>query len=106
MTRGRCETPLNDEKLLRWRTDFHKALSNPIRLQIVESLLKGERCQCEIFPEIGLSQSSVSAYLSQLVRAGILNVRRDGTRKLYSIATPRIFGVLASMHDLATETLA
>ena len=103
---GRCEIPLNDEKLLKWRTEFHKALSNPIRLQIVESLLKGERCQCEIFPEIGLSQSSVSAYLSQLVRAGILNVRRDGTRKLYSIATPRILGMLASMHDLATETLA
>ncbi len=106
MKRGRCKTPLNDEKLLRWRTDFHKALSNPIRLQIVESLLKGEKCQCEIFPEIGLSQSSVSAYLSQLVRAGILNVRRDGIRKLYSIATPRIFRVLASIHDLAAETLA
>lgn len=81
---------MSTDREMEWRVQFHKALSNPVRLRIVEFLADGEQCQCEIFPEIGLSQSTVSAYLTQLVRAGILRVRRDGTRKLYSLSNQRV----------------
>ncbi|NHJ14530.1 MAG: ArsR family transcriptional regulator [Candidatus Thorarchaeota archaeon] len=79
-----------DDSQITWRLEFHKALSNPVRLKIVDFLMQGEQCQCDIFPYIGLAQSTVSAYLAQLVRAGILRFRRDGTRKLYSIAGSEI----------------
>ena len=86
---------------------FHKALSNPVRIQIIDLLMDGEKCQCEIFPEIGLSQSTVSAYLSQLVRAHILTVRRDGTRKMYRISDSSIVTLIKNtkrtaqkLHDL------
>lgn len=88
-----------------WRENFHKALSNVIRLEIVDFLLDGEQCQCEIFPKIGLSQSTVSAYLSQLVRAGILKVRKDGTRKMYSIADSHIVRMIKAIRDLAIEKI-
>jgi len=81
---------MSTDREMEWRVQFHKALSNPVRLRIVEFLAGGEQCQCEIFPEIGLSQSTLSAYLTQLVRAGILKVRRDGTRKLYSLSDKRV----------------
>jgi len=94
---------LNEETDLKWRTEFHKALSNPVRLQIVEMVLDGEMCQCDIFPAIGHSQSTISLYLSQLVRSGILTVRRDGTRKLYSVSHPGIVKTLDIMRHLATQ---
>jgi DNA-binding transcriptional ArsR family regulator len=94
---------MSEEADLMWRTEFHKALSNPVRLQIVELVLDGEMCQCDIFPAIGHSQSTVSLYLSQLVRSGILTVRRDGTRKLYSISNPGILKALDIMRHLATQ---
>jgi len=94
---------VNEEKLLKWRVEFHKSLSNPVRLQIVEMLLDGEMCQCDVFPVIGHSQSTISSYLTQLVRSGILAVRRDGTRKLYSISHPEIVKTMDIMRHLATQ---
>ncbi|MBS3794773.1 MAG: winged helix-turn-helix transcriptional regulator [Candidatus Thorarchaeota archaeon] len=91
---------VSDDKLLKWQVEFHKALSNPIRLQIVEDLLEGEECQCEMFPRIGLTQSTVSAYLSQLVDAGILESRREGRRKLYSIASNDMADLIRKIREL------
>ncbi|MHA1740581.1 MAG: ArsR/SmtB family transcription factor [Candidatus Thorarchaeota archaeon] len=90
-----------DKKVLERCVQFHKALSNPVRLRIVEELLQRELCQCEIFPKIGLAQSTLSSYLSQLVRVGILAERRDGQRKLYRIANERI----ANLLELTKKTL-
>ncbi|MFW9920066.1 MAG: ArsR/SmtB family transcription factor [Candidatus Thorarchaeota archaeon] len=91
------------EKSITWRSEFHKALSNPVRLQIVDFLTDGEQCQCDIFPKIGLSQSTVSAYLTQLVKAGILSVRRDGTRKLYRISDSNLLKMIQQIRKMAAE---
>jgi len=91
-----------DKKMI-WRLEFHKALANPERLQIVDFLCEGEQCQCEIFPKFGLAQSTVSAYLNKMVRAGILKFRRDGTRKLYSIASSDIKKLVEKLRGIATD---
>ena len=96
------EVEMTSDKTNLWRVEFHKALSNPVRLEIVDTLIDGEMCQCEIFPKIGLSQSTVSAYLTQLVRSGILRVRRDGTRKLYSIGNPQVVEVIKQIRALVS----
>ncbi len=86
-----------------WITEFHKALGNQVRLQIVDFLMDGEQCQCEIFPKFGLAQSTVSAYLSKMVKAGILSFRKDGTRKMYSIANPNIKKIVHKIRTIAEE---
>ena len=86
-----------------WRLEFHKALGNQVRLQIVDFLSEGEQCQCDIFPKFGLAQSTVSAYLTKMVKAGILNFRRDGTRKMYSIASPEIKKTVSRIRSLAEK---
>ncbi len=96
---------MTKEKTLEWRSDFHKALSNPERLKIVDFLLDGEQCQCDIFPYMGLSQSTVSAYLTQLVKADILTVRRDGTRKLYSIKDVKLKKMIEQIRNMADEMI-
>ena len=87
-----------------WRLEFHKALGNPVRLQIVDFLLQGEQCQCDIFPHIGLAQSTVSAYLTKMVKAGVLRVRKDGTRKLYSIAGPDAKKIIERVRALSEKS--
>ena len=94
---------MTNDSLDEWRLDFHKALGNPIRLQIVDFLIDGEQCQCDIFPKFGLAQSTVSAYLTKMVKAGILNIRKDGTRKLYSIASPDIIKIIEKIRTVADK---
>ncbi len=40
--------------------DLLKALADPLRLQIIESLSSGEKCVCDLIQEIGLAQSKIS----------------------------------------------
>jgi len=94
---------MTNERLDDWRLDFHKALGNPVRLQIVDFLMDGEQCQCDIFPRFGLAQSTVSAYLTKMVKAGILNYRKDRTRKLYSIASPDITKIVEKIRTIAEK---
>lgn len=71
-----------------------KALSDETRLNIVEFLLDGEKCVCEIFPRVKRTQSTVSIQLSTLEDAGILESRRDGKRMYYRIKDARVRGIL------------
>ena len=57
----------------------------------------------DIFPYMGLSQSTVSAYLTQMVKADVLNFRRDGTRKLYSIKNAKLRKMIEQIRQLAEE---
>ncbi len=94
-----------DNKEINRCVEFHKALSNPVRLQIVEVLLEGELCQCEIAPRIGVAQSTISSYLSQLVRAGVLSERREGQRKMYWISSKKIADLLIRTRKVLAEEL-
>jgi len=69
---------------------FLKALSDETRLKIVEFLLDGERCVCEIFPHVKRTQSTVSIQLGKLENAGILKSRRDGKKMFYRIKDDRV----------------
>jgi ArsR family transcriptional regulator len=66
-----------------------KALCNPTRAQIIEFLLGGERCVCEMTGPLDLSQPLVSHHLGLLRQAGIVNVRDEGARTYYSINSER-----------------
>ena len=68
---------------------FFKALSNPTRAQIIEFLLGGERCVCEMTGPLDLSQPLVSHHLALLRDAGLITMRNEGTRSYYSIAWER-----------------
>lgn len=64
---------------------FFKAFCNPIRAQIIEFLLSGERCVCEMTGPLDQSQPLVSHHLALLRNAGLLRLRNEGTRTYYSI---------------------
>jgi ArsR family transcriptional regulator len=66
-----------------------KALCHPTRAQIIEFLLSGERCVCEMTGPLDLSQPLVSHHLGLLREAGVVNVRDQGARTYYSVNRER-----------------
>lgn len=67
------------------------ALADDTRLQILQMIAeKGEMRSQEIMEAIGLSQPSVSRYLSQLTAAGYLQERRANGAKAYVLSKDRI----------------
>lgn len=64
-----------------------KALADPHRVRIVNLLANadGPVCVCDITPELGLSQPTVSFHLKRLVTAGLLGRERRGVWAYYSI---------------------
>ena len=74
--------------------EIFKALSDETRLKIVEFLLDGEKCVCEIFPHVKRTQSTVSIHLGKLEKAGILQSRREGKKIFYSIVDMRARKIL------------
>ena len=64
-----------------------KALSDPARVRIVNMLATaGEGvCVCDLTPQLGLSQPTVSHHLRKLAEAGLLDREQRGTWAFYSL---------------------
>ena len=62
-----------------------KAVAHPIRLQIVNILMNGERSVGELVRKLGTKQSLTSQQLSILKSRGVLKSRRNGNVVYYSI---------------------
>lgn len=62
-----------------------QALADENRLAVLESLLDGERCVCELTEATGLKQSLLSFHLGVLRNAGLVRDRRVGRWSFYSI---------------------
>ncbi len=74
-----------------------KALSDETRLEIVNFLLDGKKCVCEIFPHVKRTQSTVSIQLGKLESLGILESRRDGKRVFYRIKDFRVCNIFKAL---------
>ncbi|RLI86369.1 MAG: hypothetical protein DRO76_04020 [Candidatus Altiarchaeales archaeon] len=74
-----------------------KALSDETRLKIVESLLNGEKCVCEIIPFTKRTQPTISIQLSKLENLGIVESRREGKSVYYRISDPKIRKILSKI---------
>jgi len=81
---------LADDRLRQLKADLLKALGQPTRLKILELLVDGERCVCEIFPAIGGEQSNVSKHLGFLRSQGIVIANRRGMRVFYRLADRKV----------------
>lgn len=76
-----------------------KALCNSTRAQIIDFLLSGERCVCEMTGPLDQSQPLVSHHLAFLRDAGLVRMRNEGARTYYSIDWERFDGDLKGFLD-------
>ena len=85
-------------------TVFH-ALSDPVRLDILEFLRDGEKCVCNIVPHLNLIQPVVSRHLKILKCSGLVKDRKDGNKRLYSATDARVYKIIDDITPSFGHTL-
>jgi DNA-binding transcriptional ArsR family regulator len=77
-----------------------RALAEPNRRAILRLVRDQPRSVNEITRHIGISQQGVSQHLQVLREAGLLAVRREGTRRLYEVRPEGLDSLDAFLSEL------
>ena len=81
-----------------------KALAHPARLAIVENVLRYDSISGKDLQfYIALSQSTISKHLKELYVAGIIDVRADGNKSIYSIKKMALVEITKCLDRFITE---
>ncbi len=82
------------------QAELLKALSHPVRLQIVHGLLRGgcRNVRC-IEQGSGMSQSCVSQHLQKLRSAGVVTAERQGNEVYYRAASRDVARLMAALFE-------
>jgi DNA-binding transcriptional ArsR family regulator len=70
-----------------------RVLGEPMRIRLLDRLRDGEATVRELEEAMGASQQNVSQHLGVLLRAGIVERRKQGNFSVYSIADPGVFSL-------------
>ena len=65
---------------------YHKALSDPTRLRILQRLAEGPATVTELTSHVDLSQPLVSFHLHRLKAAGVVETRRAGREVICTVS--------------------
>lgn len=90
MSRKGSNQPVLSDQALDLLAARFRALSDPTRLRILNTLMRGENSVGELVESTGLEQPSVSRHLIVLRREGILARRAEGNRAYYRIEDPTV----------------
>ncbi|MEG3861756.1 ArsR/SmtB family transcription factor [Microcoleus sp. herbarium12] len=71
---------------------FH-ALSDPLRIQILELLREQELCVCDLCDRLGVPQSKLSFHLKTLKEAALVRSRQESRWIYYSLNLPQFLAL-------------
>jgi len=84
--------------------DFFRAFADATRLRLLNLLLEGEQCVCDLCAVLEEIQPKVSRHLAYLRRAGLVQARSDGKWKYYrTVHAPR--GIAKTLLDCVASCL-
>lgn len=92
-------------KQYRARAAIAKALAHPSRLLMLDALLDGEKCVCELTDLVGADQSTVSKHLAVLKHAGLVEDRKQGCMTYYRVKCRCLNGFFACMESVLQANL-
>ena len=78
-----------------------KALADPKRLCVLESLASGELSVSDLSTTVGCQVPNMSQHLSVLRSAGLVTSRREGSTVLYRLSDPRVLEAYRLIQDIA-----
>jgi DNA-binding transcriptional ArsR family regulator len=78
-----------------------RALADPKRLCVLETLAEGERSVSELSREVGCQVPNMSQHLAVLRRAGLVAARREGSTIYYSLADVRVLEAYRLIQTIA-----
>jgi len=68
-----------------------KALAEPMRLRVLDTLRRGECTVGELVETLDATQANVSKHLAVLHREGLVARRKEGLHVYYRVADPSVF---------------
>ncbi|MBD2342358.1 metalloregulator ArsR/SmtB family transcription factor [Calothrix sp. FACHB-156] len=83
---------------------FH-ALSDPLRISVLELLRQRELCVCDLCDALEVSQSKLSFHLKTLKEAGLVNSRQEGRWIYYSLNLPQFNVLMDYLADFQNQSL-
>lgn len=92
-------------ELQKFKAEFFKALSHPLRIRILELLSEGEKNVNEIQTLIGTEGSTVSQQLSILRSKNIVFGKKDGNKVVYSLRDPMLIELLTIARQIFNNHL-
>jgi ArsR family transcriptional regulator len=78
-----------------------RALSDPKRLCVLETLATGERSVGELSRDVGCQVPNMSQHLAVLRSAGLVTTRREGTTVIYRLADDRVIDAYRLMNAIS-----
>jgi DNA-binding transcriptional ArsR family regulator len=93
-------------ELRRFKAEFFRALSHPIRIGILEVLVRGERSVQELQEILGVGQPVVSQQLAVLRAKNIVATRKAGTSVRYLVRDHLVGDLLAIARRIVNNHLA
>lgn len=85
-------------------TELFKALSEPNRLKIIYRLYDSEFSVSELSEQLAIEQTSLSHQLRILKNARLVTFKKEGKKRLYSLADNHIYTLIEQVIEHAKET--
>ena len=93
--------PVSAESTASGMPAIGRALADPKRLCVLESLAIGELSVSDLSNRVGCQVPNMSQHLAVLRNAGLVTSRRDGNTVLYRLADPRVLEAYRLIQDIA-----
>ena len=82
-----------------------EALADPTRRALVDRLLQGPCSVAELTKVVTVSQPAVSQHLAVLKSAGLVKVKKEGARRIYSLAPDGLMELRRYVENLWDDVL-
>lgn len=84
-------------------SELFKALSCQWRIDILKALAEKPRCMCELESDFPIDKTTLSRHIKILVQIGLVDYRKNGTRKDLSLSSEKIKKLLDTSESLFVE---
>jgi len=81
---------MSSSRLQAFKAQFFRALAHPVRIKILEILVRGDRSVQELQKALKLDQPVVSQQLAVLRNRGIVTSRKQGLSVRYELRDPGV----------------
>ena len=86
---------MSSSRLQTFKAQFFRALAHPVRIRILEILVRGDRSVQELQKALKLDQPVVSQQLAVLRNRGIVTSQKQGLSVRYALRDPAVGRLLA-----------
>lgn len=98
-------TDVPTEELQAFKAAFFRALAHPVRIRILEILVRGERSVQELQETLGVDQPVVSQQLAVLRATNIVSGKKEGVSVRYMVRDPLIGKLLETARQIFNNHL-